>query len=343
MSSTSLSSPTVSDATSVNEPSLQTKLQSRAKRLSGMVASNVFGINPLYPAQLDVLSRLALMKFKDSPLKPSSVLFVHPTGGGKSLVRDVHSVLFRGVSLTIVPVLALGVDLSGKVREKASQGCGRVVSIHLDEIRNITDAEEIIDSVGKLSLDTQKTIMLFASPQALIDKPYWKRFVRDLIDKKILRLIAVDEIQLFVHYGLSFRSQFAMLSTTIFKQIRNGKYATKIPVLFMTASFNLEMFEQLILLTGLQFYPDHRNIFWPGSAMLMKRSVRTRVVYNNRPLGCFLSMFGSAISANPEHRFIFYANSRTTIERCAETYGEWIDKSLTLQSDYLKIVGTMKK
>jgi len=199
---------------------MQSQLQSCAERLSIRVARDVFSIHPLYPAQVDVLSRLALMKFKESTLKPSSVLFVHPTGGGKSLVRDVHSALFRGVSLTIVPVLALGADLSIKVREKASQGCGRVVSIHLDEIRNIVDAKIMIDSIENLSLDTQKTIMLFASPQALIDKPYWKRFIHGLIDKKMLRFIAVDEIQLFVHYGLSFRSQFAMLSTTTFKQIK---------------------------------------------------------------------------------------------------------------------------
>ena len=87
----------------------------------------------------------------------------------------------------------------------------------------------------------------------------------------MLRFIAVDEIQLFVNYGISFRSQFAMLSATIFKQIKNGRFASKIPVLFMTASCNFQMFEQLKSLTGLEFYPDNRNIFWPGSAMLMKK------------------------------------------------------------------------
>ena len=164
--------------------------------------------------------------------------------------------------------------------------------------------------------------MLFASPQALVDKPYWKKFIRKLIDKKMLRFIVVDEIQLFVHYGLSFRSQFAMLSTTIFKQIKTGRFATKIPVLFMTASCNLEMFEQLKILTGLMFYPDNRNVFWPGSTLLMKRSVCTRVVYSNRPLSCFISTFGPAIKNNPHHRFIFYANSRSMIEKCVESYGD---------------------
>ena len=97
----------------------------------------------------------------------------------------------------------------------------------------------------------------------------------------MLRIIAVDDIQLFVHYGLSFRSQFAMLSTTILKQIKVDKYATKVPVVFTTASCTLEILEQLQLLTGLTFMPDQCNIFWPDSEVLMKRSIYTKVVYSN--------------------------------------------------------------
>ena len=164
-----------------------------------------------------------------------------------------------------------------------------------------------------------------------------------LIKNNMLRFIAVDEIQLFVHYGLSFRSQFAMLSTTIFKQIKNGKYATKVPVLFITASCTSEMFTQFKKLTGLEFYPDNCNVFWPDSNGLMKRSIYTKVVYSNRPLMSFLSSVGPTIGNNPDHRFVFYANSRSLIEKSADKYGEWLDKLTTFQSDYLKIVGTMKK
>ena len=42
------------------------------------------------------------MRFQKSTIKPSSVLFVHPTEGGKSLVCDVYSCMFRGV---LVPAL----------------------------------------------------------------------------------------------------------------------------------------------------------------------------------------------------------------------------------------------
>ena len=87
--------------------------------------------------------------------------------------------------------------------------------------------------------------MLFASPNAIIDKPYWKRFVRLLVEKNLLRLVAVDEIQLYVHYGLPFRLQLAMISTTLFKNICDGVYSISIPVLFMTASCTYEMYDRL--------------------------------------------------------------------------------------------------
>ena len=56
---------------------------------------------------MEVLLRLAMMKFRESPAVPAPVLLVKATGGGKSLVRDIHSVMCCGVSLTIVPLLAL--------------------------------------------------------------------------------------------------------------------------------------------------------------------------------------------------------------------------------------------
>ena len=75
----------------------------------------MFNTPTLYPDQLQVLERLALMKFKLSSIQPSPVIFIQPTGGGKSLIRDVHYVLLCGVSLMIVPIFSLDVDQKRKV------------------------------------------------------------------------------------------------------------------------------------------------------------------------------------------------------------------------------------
>ena len=119
---------------------------------------------------------------------------MHPSGGGKSLIRYVYSVLLRAVSLTIVPVLSLGADLVVKVRDKSSYTCGRVISIHMDEITNESDASSIIRSTLAFPNDTKKTVMLLSSSQFIGDKPHRKKFVRLLLEKKLLRLVAINEI-----------------------------------------------------------------------------------------------------------------------------------------------------
>ena len=78
----SIATPVSSCNTSANNPTVQSQLQSHAVYLSQLVARNVFNIAALYPPPLDVLICLALMKCKASPLNPSSILFVHPIGGG---------------------------------------------------------------------------------------------------------------------------------------------------------------------------------------------------------------------------------------------------------------------
>ena len=104
----------------------------KAQRLITIVASDVFGVSSLYTEQMDILTKLALMKFRDSHTIPAPILFVKATGGGKSLVRDIHSVMFRGVSLTIVPLLALGADQTSKIGTKSIQTSGDVLAVHLD-------------------------------------------------------------------------------------------------------------------------------------------------------------------------------------------------------------------
>jgi superfamily II DNA helicase RecQ len=69
------------------------------------------------------------MPIQDSGIFPAPVLLVCPMGGGKLSVWDVYSVMNGGVSLTITPLLALGVDQDEKISLKAKQIAGTVVSV----------------------------------------------------------------------------------------------------------------------------------------------------------------------------------------------------------------------
>ena len=91
-----------------------------ARQLFETVAHDVFHTLDLYPNQFRVLERLTLLKIKGFQINPLYVLFIQPTSGGNSLVRDVHYVLFRGVSSTIVPILYLDTYQKRKVLQNTS-------------------------------------------------------------------------------------------------------------------------------------------------------------------------------------------------------------------------------
>ena len=79
---------------------------------------------------------MEMMKFRESPTVPAPILFVKATGGGKYLVRNIHLVMFRGVSLTIVPLIALGANQTSKVSNTSIQTFGDVLAVYLDD--NVT-------------------------------------------------------------------------------------------------------------------------------------------------------------------------------------------------------------
>lgn len=59
------------------------------KRLTKIIVSDVFMVRELYNEQVEVLVKVAMMKFLDVTHVPALILFVKTTWGIKSLVRDV--------------------------------------------------------------------------------------------------------------------------------------------------------------------------------------------------------------------------------------------------------------
>ena len=316
-----------------------------ARELCETAALDVFGITSLYPQQVEVLIRLFLMKIRHSPMKPAPLLFVKPTGGGKSLVRDLHAVMFRGITLTIVPMLALGSDQAEKVRQKAMQTSGDVLSLHIDEVRDDEKVNEIVKLLMELPRNTEKTVMLFSSPQAIVSNRHWREMIPKIISNGLLRLVCVDEVHLFIHYGLSFRREFALLSKCLFSHLKltSDANATKVPVMFMSATCTITMFSQLQKLSGLSFYPDRRNVFWPCTDDVVKRNkINVHVVHTTQSFHKFTKTIEPSLKESRVKCFIGYANTRVFIEGCLEKYGGWLDKN-GLKSDVISITGALRK
>ena len=169
--------------------------------------------------------------------------------------------------------------------------------------------------------------MFFVSPQALTEKKHWKDFFVALLKKKMLKLIVIDEIQLFVSYGLSFRTEFASLSSTLFSHVKksNSTCQTTIPILFMTATCTTLMVEQLQTLTGLKLGTNYDNVYWPNSMDMMNTRVKLNIVYSIHPLSLFQSIVLPILKEHKDRCFIFYGNSKDLINHTSEKYGNWLD------------------
>jgi superfamily II DNA helicase RecQ len=91
------------------------------------------------------------------------VLLVQPTGGGKTLVRDVHAIMNGGMSLTITPLLSLGAGQEEKLWSRPNGSAGKIVQIHHDKIQSPVEQQQIIDKINNVPVDSH-TLLYFYSP-----------------------------------------------------------------------------------------------------------------------------------------------------------------------------------
>jgi hypothetical protein len=301
----------------------------------------VFGATP-YQWQKEVTTHLALMNLPDSGVRSGPVLLVRPTGGGKSSVRDVHGIINGGVSLTITPLLSLGSDQEEKLWSRPNASAGNIVPIHLDEIRSPLEQQNIIEGIKDLP-DRHTTVFLFSSPQALVNNnSCWLPLIHWLIDKGRLSMVCVDEVHLFVHFGLTFRKEFQQLTPMLFSKLRIGrsKLRTKVPLLFMTATCTQFIVGRIEALLDIRFLLRH-NVFWPNADGMQHRQVFLEVQYSSQPLAVFKSKVGPLLESSTVDKFILYSNNRTTVDRQVPKLADWIDTTGKFKADLLKIVGSL--
>jgi DNA topoisomerase-3 len=171
--------------------------------LSGLLYS-AFGFSSFRPNQ-EAVCRAAI--------EGRDVLLVMPTGSGKSLCYQLPGVVRGGTTLVISPLIALMEDQVGKLKE---QGFA-VDRIHSGRPR----AESRQACVDYLSGKTQ---FLFIAPERLRVAGF-----PEMLAKRPLSLIAIDEAHCISQWGHDFRPDYRML----------GQYLPRFrpaPVIALTAT-----------------------------------------------------------------------------------------------------------
>jgi hypothetical protein len=96
-------------------------------------------------------------------------------------------------------------------------------------------------------------------------KFHWQVFIDWLIVNDRLSMVCVDEVHLFVHFGMTLCGNFKLLTPCLFNKLKAGQSTmrTKIQLLFMTCTCTKGiMVESIKKIVGIMFDMTN-NVFWP--------------------------------------------------------------------------------
>lgn len=160
----------------------------------------------------------------------------------------------------------------------------------------------------------------------------WKNTLHQLIVKKVMSLVCIDEVHLFVHFGTTFRTNFGLLKTSLFRSmidknhVENSNFlptVLHIPLLFMTATFNLHLLQLLQKLTGIRILPI--NFFWCGKRGMSKRNIKITMTVTPQYIRQLKTILPITLKSNSSLKCIVYSNTAQTAERLKDEIDGWID------------------
>ncbi|KAM0750266.1 ATP-dependent DNA helicase [Meredithblackwellia eburnea MCA 4105] len=125
-----------------------------------------------------------------------SALCLAPTGGGKSLTFQIPSLCLEGLTVIVSPLIALMKDQVDALRRLKVSAASMDSSLSLDEMGDVR--RQIRD--GSLK-------MLYVAPERLNNESFIA-MMQDLVEKRPISLLAVDESHCISQWGHTFRPDY---------------------------------------------------------------------------------------------------------------------------------------
>lgn len=85
-----------------------------------------------------------------------------------------------------------------------------MLAYQLDSIKKANLIKKLDEKLSNMKKGTNTSVFLYASPECLMRQP-WRSLLIKLINNGVLKLVCVDEIHLFVMFGVIFRKSFVNL------------------------------------------------------------------------------------------------------------------------------------
>lgn len=263
-------------------------------------------------------------------------LCIRPTGGGKSLLFTTVAACLGRITVCITPLLSLGADQTIKHQFNTRAKSKELNSLHLDEVPK-GDMELILKSL--LCTAPSSSILVYTSPQSLVTKDTGRSAFLDFIlqNRHLLAMIVIDEIHLLTDFGRSFRTEFNMLKSELFEEVKAST-----PMLFLTATCTKSVkssFEELIGVTC-------NDVHWPSAVEMMNRNVRIDVLYTPLWYASVKKTIGVYLSDDPilPNKVMVYSNSRQRILSLVDKLEIYLDEHEKFEDiDVLTLVGTQPR
>lgn len=189
----------------------------------------------------------------------STCVVVLPTGTGKSLVFQLLAAHSQGLTVVVVPTVALAID-------QWRAACEVVPSLRPRYYAAGDDTEAVLEAVKQ-----RETRLLITSPEACVSGKL-KPFLETLAGHGQLDNLIIDEVHLVETWGAFFRVAFQLLSGV--RETWIGKTGGRLRTLLLTATLTPSGRDDLREL----FPPARGGVWWE----FLSQRLRPEMVYHDR-------------------------------------------------------------
>ncbi len=190
-------------------------------------------------AMLSTVTRFSRYRSLDQKIAVHTALSMLPghtmllslsTGAGKSLVTQMLGALSEGMTLVIVPTIALGKDQHRAARN--------VLSGYLDEDAIVNYCGEQLSVLPLViqGLHERRIRLLFTSPEALVHNLRLRRTITEAAKAGYLKNLVIDEAHIVQEWGALFRPDFQFLSCLRRELLKEGHQVLRTYLLSATVT-----------------------------------------------------------------------------------------------------------
>ena len=237
-----------------------------------------------------------------------------------------------------------------------------MLAYQLDSIKNPVLVEKLKTKLLQMKKNSNSTIFLYSSPECLMRQP-WRSLMVSLIRNGVLKLVCIDEIHLYVMFGVTFRKEFVNLRDTFFKHLIDDTYRDpresigtrtpptnsptnlpcylKVPLLLMTATFNPTLINLMESMIGIKILRE--NYLWSSRDKMARRNITIHIKFTTQTTRYIKTVLHRSMCGNLHKKCIVYTNTASCLDQLKVDIEQWLNSSDEIKGDILIIHGDMKK